>query len=152
MTVEIAIAKLQKYCAYQERCHREVRSKLLKLGVYGNDLEQVIADLVAEGFLNESRFAEAFARGKFRNNKWGKVKIRLELQRRTLSAYDITKALESISQDVYVQTLRNLMIRKFETTGEPDTFKRNQKVIRYVKQKGYEPALIFEVMSDLMLD
>ena len=74
-----ALARLQKYCAYQERSHHEVRMKLIEIGCYGLDLENVICDLIEENFLNEQRFASTFAGGKFRLKKWGRIKIKQEL-------------------------------------------------------------------------
>ena len=71
------LSKIRKYCDYQERCHQEVRYQLIKLGARGDILEKIIGQLVEEGFLDEERFARAFARGKFRNNLWGRQKIRM---------------------------------------------------------------------------
>jgi regulatory protein len=69
---EDALKKLQRYCAYQDRCHQEARRKLLDLGIYGDDLEEIISELISDNFLNEERFARSFARGKFRIKGWGK--------------------------------------------------------------------------------
>ena len=68
-TREINLEKMKKFCAYQERCHAEVRNKLLKLKIYGDDLEEIIAELIIEGFLSEDRYARAYVRGKFRMNQ-----------------------------------------------------------------------------------
>ena len=81
---DIALIQMQQFCAYQDRCHSEVRSKLLKLHVYGDDLEEIMAELIQDNFLDELRYAKSFARGKFRMNHWGKHKIRNELQRVSL--------------------------------------------------------------------
>jgi len=150
MTVDLAISKLQKYCAYQERCHQEVRTKLLKLEVYGADLEYVISNLVSDDFLNESRFAEAYARGKFRINKWGRVKIRLQLQARKVSAYDIREALAGIDDDEYLAALTKLLHRKNELLNEADPFRRRNSLFRFAANKGYESSLITGIISDLV--
>ena len=102
---EDALKKLQRYCAYQDRCHKEVRSKLLDLGVYGDELEAIIAELVTENFLNEERFARSYARGKFRMRQWGKKRIVRELKVRDISEYCIRKALLEIEEDVYYENL-----------------------------------------------
>ena len=98
MTKLEALKKLQKYCAYQDRCHQEVRSKLLDLGIYGDDLENVMVELIEENFLNEERFARSYARGKFRIKKWGKVRILRELKQRQISAYCIRKGMEKLKK------------------------------------------------------
>src|SRR6187549_2075381 len=96
LTPAQSLQVMRKYCAYQERCHQEVRTRLLEYGVRGNDLENVMIKLIEEDFLNEERFAIAFARGKFRMNDWGMKKIEMELKMRGVSAYCIRKALDQI--------------------------------------------------------
>ena len=91
---EEALAKMQRYCAYQERCHEEVRSKLLNMGVYSDWREEIIVQLIEENFLNEERFARSFARGKFRIKQWGRNRIRQELKKRKISDYCVRKAME----------------------------------------------------------
>nr|HPR30119.1 RecX family transcriptional regulator [Chitinophagales bacterium] len=91
--------KLRHYCAYQERCHEEVRTKLLSLKVYGDRLEEVISQLVQEDFLNEERYAKAYAGGKFRMQKWGRERIRKELRFRKISEYCIRQAMEEIPEE-----------------------------------------------------
>jgi regulatory protein len=91
VTKTMAIGRMQRYCAYQERCHSEVRSKLLEIGMRGTELEEVIAMLIQEGFLNEERFARLYARSKFRQVQWGRVKIELALKQKQVSDYCIRK-------------------------------------------------------------
>ena len=107
-----ALSKLQGYCAYQDRCHQEVRSKLLDLGIYGNDLEEIMADLIQENFLNEERYARSFARGKFRIKKWGRNRIRRELKMRDISDYCLRKAMAEIEEEEYLKTLRKVLEKK----------------------------------------
>ncbi|MBX2817259.1 MAG: RecX family transcriptional regulator [Saprospiraceae bacterium] len=145
----VALAKMQKYCAYQERCQKEVRSKLIALKVYGDDLEEIMAELISSGFLNEGRFAEAYARGKFKNNKWGMQKIRRELKWRNISAYDIDHALASIPEDVYHACLRKLLRAKYQSLRIDDPWQKKQRTVRYAQNKGYELPLILTLMSDL---
>ena len=104
-----ALSKLQRYCAYQDRCHQEVRSKLLDLGIYGDDLEEIISDLISENFLNEERYARSYARGKFRIKRWGRMRIQQELKQRKISAYCLRKAMEEIEEEEYEQTLRTIL-------------------------------------------
>jgi regulatory protein len=96
-----ALLKLQAYCAYQDRCHSEVRSKLLDLGIYGDDLEDIIVALIEDNFLNEERYARSYARGKFRIKQWGRLRIRRELKFRKISDYCIRKAMEEIDENDY---------------------------------------------------
>ncbi len=85
--------KIAHYCAYQERCQQEVRSKLYQYGLYKNQVEETLAWLITEGYLNEERFAKTFAGGKFRVKKWGKLKIEQALKQKQLSSYCIRKGM-----------------------------------------------------------
>ena len=106
LTREQALQKLKHYCAYQERCHKEVRDKLYQLGVWKKDQDEIIASLIEEKYLDEERFAIAYAGGKFRIKGWGKVRIRYALQQKQVSEYSIRKALKSISGDDYETAAR----------------------------------------------
>lgn len=144
---EDALQKLQHYCAYQDRCHREVRSKLLTLGIYGEELEEIITELIQENFLNEERFACSFARGKFRLKQWGRNRILRELKMRQISDYCIRKAMEEIKDEDYYQTLQEVLTKKAKTLKDTDTFKRNQKLAQHAIQRGFEPELVWEMLT-----
>lgn len=105
-------AAILHYCKYQERCHSEVRNKLYELGLYKEDVEWHISNLISEGALNEERFAIAFACGKFRMKQWGKEKIRQQLKLRKISEYCIKKALAEIDGYEYEATLKKLVEKK----------------------------------------
>src|ERR1700744_5902304 len=108
LTKEQALPKARQYCAYQERCHSEVKEKLYSLGLYKKEVEELLASLIEENFLNEERFAIVFAGGRFRIKHWGKVKIRHELKQKQVSEYCIKKALQEINTEDYRQTLYKL--------------------------------------------
>lgn len=144
-----ALLKMQQYCAYQERCQNEVRSKLIELGVYGEVLENVIADLISENFLNEERFAKAFAGGKFRIKHWGRVKIIQELKAKKISDYCIRKALESeTNEEDYRATLLEVLNKKSNLLSETDKFKKNQKLACYAMSRGFEIELIWDCLNN----
>ena len=100
-----ALKRMQRYCAYQDRCHSEVRTKLIELGVYGDTLEEIMAELVIERFLDEERFARSYVRGKFRLKKWGRVRIKRELKLRKISAYCQRKGLEEIEEELFLDVV-----------------------------------------------
>lgn len=138
---------IQRYCAYQERCHSEVRNKLLELGFRGPDLEEAIASLIADDFLNEERFARSYTRGKFRIKHWGRRKIVQELKKKKVSEYCIRKGLLEINEEDYFDILKSLSEKKEAELGsEKNIWIRKQKVQRYLLQKGYEPDLVSELL------
>jgi len=138
-----ALRKLQKYCAYQDRCHQEVRSKLLDLKIYGEDLENIIVELIEDKFLDEERFARSYARGKFRMKNWGRVRIRQELKKRKISAYCIKKAMQEIEEEDYIKTMQKLLEKKHKEYKEKNLFKRKGKLAKYLIGKGYESSLVW---------
>jgi regulatory protein len=148
LSYEEALSKLQAYCAYQERCHKEVRSKLFDLGVYGLDLDTIISDLIEDNFLNELRYATAFAGGKFRIKKWGKFRITRDLRWNKVSEYCIKKAIKSeLPDDDYIETLRGVIEKKNRVLHESNKFKRKQKLAKYANEKGFESHLIWEIIN-----
>jgi regulatory protein len=143
-----ALVKLQRYCAYQDRCHQEVRSKLIELGCYGQDLEEVMASLIEEKFLDEERFARSFARGKFRMKQWGRTRIRQELKLRNISDYCIRKAMTEISEQDYLKTLEEILEKRATQIGEANDFERKGKLAQYAMSRGFEGDLIWKALDD----
>jgi regulatory protein len=145
LTPKQALPKLKQYCAYQERCHSEVKEKLAGYGVYGRDADEIISTLVEENYLNEERFAIHFAGGRFRMKQWGKVKIKVELKQKQVSDYCIKKALAAIDADDYLHTLHQLYDKKIATLrSEKNIFIKKKKLQTYLLQKGYESSLVNE--------
>jgi len=149
LSQQIALEKLRRYCAYQDRCHKEVREKLITLKVYGDDLEEIIIDLIKDDFLNEERFARSYARGKFRNNLWGRIKIKNQLRQRYISDYCIRKAMEEIDPEVYLNTLSDIIMRHMSKHADKSTLLAQDKAIKYAVRRGYEAPLIFKIIKGL---
>ena len=144
-----ALSKLQRYCAYQDRCHQEVRSKLLDLGIYGDDLENIIVELIEEKFLDEERFARSYARGKFRIKRWGRDRIRRELRQRAISPYCIRKAMTEIDEAEYQKVLRQVLDKREKDEKERITYRRKIKLANYlIGQRGFESNLVWEAINE----
>lgn len=148
LTPKQALARLRKYCAYQERCHAEVRSKLLDLGVYGSDLEEIIVTLIQDGFLNEERFAKIYAGSKFRIKKWGRNKIRHALRMKKVSTYCIQKGMEEIDEQDYTDTLR-MVIRKKMQQKEGTHYVRINHAAKYAISRGYEADMVWKLIKQI---
>ena len=146
-TQKQALIKAESYCAYQERCQQEVRDKLYSWGLHEIQVENVIADLIASNFINEERFAKAYAGGKFRIKKWGRVKISIELKRRKISTYCIKKGLAEIEEEEYIKTLQKVAEVKIKATKERDSKKKKYKVMNYLLSRGFENDLVVEVVG-----
>ncbi|MEI6947569.1 regulatory protein RecX [Paraflavisolibacter sp. H34] len=149
LTKEQALQKLRQYCAYQERSHLEVQQKLRELGVYRQEHDEIIASLIEDNYLNEERFALHFAGGKFRMKEWGRKKIYYGLREKGVSDYLINKALKSLDEDDYEQTLARLAEKKYESLKGEQYLVRKKKTQDFLMQKGFEPELINKVLSSL---
>jgi regulatory protein len=149
-TPEQALPKAKQYCAYQERCHSEVREKLYSFGLHKNEVEEIISKLITENYLNEERFAIHFAGGKFRMKQWGKVKIKNALKYKQVSDYCIRKALKEIDAPEYEKTFRKLAEQKLKSLkGEKNIFIKKRKLQDFLLQKGFETPLVREAVNQV---
>ena len=142
-----ALQKLKHYCAYQERCHQEVKEKLYNLGVWKKEHDEIMATLIEENYLNEERFAIAFAGGRFRMKQWGRVKIKYELKQKQVSEYSIKKALKQIDEDEYLKVLNKLAKAKYAALKSEQYLVRKKKTMDYLMGKGFEGELVRGVMG-----
>jgi regulatory protein len=145
---EKAWQKIKHYCAYQERSHAEAREKLYSFGLYRQEVETLLSQLIEENYLNEERFAVAFAGGKFRMKQWGKTKIKYELQQKRVSAYCIKTALALIDEADYERCLQKLAAAKLATLqNEKNIFAKKTKLQNYLLQKGFESSRVVPIVS-----
>jgi regulatory protein len=149
LTKEQAFQKLKHYCAYQERCHSEVKEKLYSLGVWKKDHDTIIASLIADNYLNEERFAIAFAGGKWRIKQWGRLKIKYELKHREISDYCIRKALKQVEEVEYIEVLSKLAREKYNALKDEQYLIRKKKTMDHLIHKGFEPALVNTVLASI---
>ena len=147
-----ATGKIQRYCAYQERSHLEVRQKLFEYGMKEQETDEIVTNLITSGFLNEERYAKAFAGGKFRMKKWGRLKIIRALESQGLTKNCIKAGLTEIDQPTYEDTLRQLLIKKAHQVDEKIKYVQRDKVAKFALLKGYEPELIWELLKEIVPD
>jgi regulatory protein len=145
-----ALAKIYRYCAYQERSHQEVRDKLYSFKLYAADVDQILTRLITEGFLNEERFARAFAGGKFRIKKWGKQKIQHELERHGLTQKCIAIGMKEIETGDYSKALREVLGKRMKTITETNPYTARDKLAKFAITKGYEPDMVWDMVKELM--
>lgn len=149
-TTEEALQKVKQYCAYQERCHSEVKEKLYSLGLYKKEVNELLSELISENYLNEERFAIQFAGGKFRIKQWGRIKIKYALKQKQVSEYCIKKALAAINDTDYRNTLQKLFNHKLKTLkGEKNIFIKKRKLQDHLMQKGFETEMVRKLMAEM---
>jgi len=140
--------KAEAFCAYQERSQYEVRGKLIDLGIFGNDLEDIISYLIENNFLNEARFANAYAHGKLRIKGWGRKKIKEGLKLKGVSAPLIKLALQNLNQDEYIEKLEKILVKKSEEHHFKIDYTTKNKIIRYALSRGFEYDLILFALNN----
>lgn len=143
LTPDQALPKAKQFCAYQERCHAEVKDKLYGFGLHKKDVEELLTQLIEENYLNEERFAIQYAGGKFRIKHWGRIKIKYALKQKQVSEYCIKKALGSIEESAYTKILQQLLEEKLRSLkAEKNPYTKRKKLQNHLMQKGFEPELV----------
>lgn len=149
-TVDEIKKKLEQYCVYQDRCHKEVEIKMNEYQLIPEAKEMILLSLMEHDFLNEERFARSFARGKFRIKKWGKNRIVRELKMREISSYNIKMALQEIDEKEYSAELYKITEKRNDVIQEPNLYKRKQKLISFLIRRGFESDLIYKAVDEIL--
>jgi len=145
---KIALDKAKAQCSRREFCCDDIRNKLSLWSVENDDAEKIIGILISENFINESRYASAFVRDKFKYNKWGKVKIAAQLRVRKLPADIISSALDSIDNELYTKLLRGLIEAHRRSVKAKSQYDLKAKLLRYGLSKGFESSLLYDILND----
>ncbi|MFD2726517.1 regulatory protein RecX [Hyunsoonleella rubra] len=143
-TVQEATRKLEHYCAYQERCHQEVRKKLESMHMIPEAIDVIIVHLLEHNFLNEERFAKTFVRGKFRIKAWGRRRLTYELRQKDISKVNINQALAEIEETEYIEVFNGLAEKKANSITGISKHKKRRKLIDYLLYRGWETHLVYE--------
>jgi len=149
-TVQEATKKLEHFCAYQERCHQEVRQKLKQMHMIPEAIDIIIVHLLKHNFLNEERFAKAFVRGKFKYKYWGKVRLFFELKSKDINKININNALSEISDDEYIRVLNELAEKVVSSIKEPNILKKKKKFVDYFLYRGWESHLVYDKANEFI--
>ena len=149
-TVDEAQKAMEKYCAYQERCHQEVRKKLQSMQMIPEAIDHIIVHLIQHNFLNESRFVQAFVQGKFNNKKWGKLRLYRELKGRDIPKTVIERALQEIPDAKYLKTFNELAEKQVSKIKETNPWKKKRKLADYLLYRGWESHLVYDKVNELI--
>jgi len=149
-TVQEATRKLEHYCAYQERCHKEVQDKLKEMNMIPEAMDVIIVHLLEHNFLNEERFAKAFARGKFNTKKWGRRRLVMELKKKNISKANLELALKGIDPEDYIETFNDLAEKRANAILESNKQKKKKKLADYLLYRGWESHLVYDKVNELI--
>jgi regulatory protein len=142
--------KAAAYCSLAEHCTSEVAEKLSNWGASSDVSKRILKRLTDERFIDESRYAKAFSKDKFRFSKWGKVKIRFTLQQKRVDKELIEAALDDLEDETYLENLREILIQKRKSIKETDAHSIKAKLFRFASSRGYEPNAIFSALSTIV--
>ena len=149
LTLKEIEGKLQYYCSYQDRCHKEVIEKLKTFNVKEHESNQIISNLINDNYLNESRFSESFVRGKFKIKNWGKIRIISELKRRNISPYNITLGLKEVEDQDYLNKFEEIFKKKLSSLNNLSSDVKKKKIISYLQYRGWESNLIYSKINEI---
>lgn len=151
-TVEQATRAIERYCVYQERCHKDVEDKLRKMGMIQLAIDEIIPHLIQHKFLNETRYSQSFARGKFRIKHWGgRNRIVRELKLRKIGERNIKIALKEIDPEEYDASFDTLSQKRYEQLhSEKDKYKKRKKLADYLLYRGWEGDLVYDKVKQLI--
>lgn len=148
-TLSEATKRLENFCAYQERCHKEVVTKLWELGMRSHEIDQIVVHLIKENYLNEERFAKTYAHGKFSIKKWGRNRIVNELKKRNISKFNISSGLKEIEEEAYFRTFNLLAEKRWAALTEKNLQKKKKKLTDYLFYRGWESELVYTKIREL---
>jgi len=149
LTISEIKSKIERFCAYQERCHSEVVSKLRNFGLKSSEIDEVMVYLIDGNFINEERFARTFARGKHRIKGWGISRIVAELKARNISGYNITAALTEIDANDYQTAFDHIAERHWQSLTEKHPIKKRKKFCDFLLRKGYDADQVYAKAKSL---
>ena len=149
LTVKEIEGKLQYYCSYQDRCHKEVKAKLKSFKISSDELNEIVSNLIKDNYLNESRFSKSFVRGKFNIKNWGRVRIINELKLRNISIYNINLGLKEIDDQDYINKLEDIFNKKLSSLSNINSNLKKKKIISYLLYRGWESNLIYSKANEI---
>ena len=148
-TVDEALKRMERYCSYQERCHKEVIQKLYSMYMIPEAIDHIVVKLMQDNFLNEERYAKAFVSGKFRIKKWGKQRLTRELKQKDIGKTLISMALQTITEEEYLETFNALAEKKSESIRETSVLKKKKKLADYLFYRGWESHLVYDKVNEV---
>ena len=151
LTSDQVLDKMAKYCAYQERCVKDVKDKLKTFDIPEEEKTKILDYLLDNRFVNDERYAKAFVRGKVNQSGWGINKIRFHLMQKGIGKELIDEALGQTDEEVYRQRLIDILKTKSKTIKAESDFEKKRKLAAYAMQKGFEGNLVWEVLKDLAI-
>jgi regulatory protein len=149
LTPDQVLDKMAKFCAYQERCVKDVKDKLKTFDIPQEEKTKILDYLLDNRFVNDERFAKIFVQSKSNQNDWGTNKIRYHLIQKGIAKDIIDEVLGQTDEEVYRQRLIEILKTKAKTVKAANDFEKKRKLAAYAMQKGFEGALVWDVLKEI---
>jgi len=146
--VKSALNRAMALCATHEYCSEDIRIKLASWGIKGQDSDRILAKLKKENFINDERYARSFVSEKYRNYKWGRIKISSHLYAKRLSAEIISSALETIDEEEYRKNIRGILASHEKMIRARNKFDLKGKLLRFGLSKGFESNILYDILNE----
>ncbi|HNR42720.1 MAG TPA: regulatory protein RecX [Bacteroidales bacterium] len=147
--LKTALNRAMALCASREYCSADIRSKLESWGICTTEAEKIISGLIREKFLDDSRYAHAFVRDKFKYNKWGRMKIAAGLRQKKIAEEIIRNALGEIDEARYMDMIRETLNLHRKSVRAKNQYELRGKLLRYGLSKGFENHFLYDILNDL---
>lgn len=141
------LSRAQHICSSKEKCISEIQEKLTEWDVDADVIEKIIASLISEKFIDESRYAKAFVNDKIKFAKWGKIKIAYMLRQKKVDNHAVEDALDAFSEEEYTEIIQYEIEKKAKLIRETDKFKKKQKILSFAQSRGYETEILFKLLK-----
>ena len=151
-SVTEAKRKIEAFCAYQERCHKEVEEKLKSMGMIDESIAHIIGHLIEQNYLNEERFTVQFTLGKLRIKSWGLERILRELKLRGISSYNLKTAAKVYEEGPYLEIFDRLAQKQFASLKGLTVTIKKRKLFDYLRYRGWPSDLVIEKINELVVD
>lgn len=142
------VGRIMNLCSRREMCVSDVKEKLQGWGLSEAETTKALETLISEKFIDNARYSKAFARDKFRYNRWGRIKIAANLRLKKVEAPDIKEALKSIDEDEYISVLKKLLELQRRKIKAKNQFDLKGKLLRFGLSKGFESELLYDILNE----
>ena len=146
---DILLNKAATYASRCEHCESDVREKLLIWGGTTEETDEIIAYLIEERYIDNQRYANSYAKDKFRFNHWGKYKISMMLRSKDIESETIEEALDQIDEEEYLEKLQQILRDKLRSLKYSSEYEKKGKLFKFAQSRGFESSAISKVIDSI---
>ena len=147
MTEQEAYLRLAALCAQAEHCEYEMQEKMRRWEIADDAQARVMQRLITERYVDDERFARAFANDKVKYNKWGRRKVEQAMWLKHIAEDIRQRVLDSIDDEEYIAILRPLLQQKRRSVKAHNDYELRQKLFKFAIGRGFTMDIIKQCIS-----